>query len=281
MARDVVRCFTREVTRGRRDLLERAPAAGRRHRAYGRFVTPDAPHLGGVGAQDPRRVGAQARLDRARTDRVDRDAARRVRDGQLPRQADHAVLGRGARRAPAGADESRDRGDIDDTPGPAREHRGERSLAAEEAPGEVDADDALPERGRHALGGLVAVEDPRRVAHDPQGAELANRRRDRSIHVVPAARVTCTNVARPPFDAIAATVSLPPSGSRSKIAIGAPWAASAWAMARPIPEPPPVTNALPPRRFTRRRTPRSPALPTPASRAGSCGPRAGGAARRP
>src|SRR6267143_5731114 len=53
------------------------------------------------------------------------------------------------------------------------------------------------------------------------------------------------NVARPPALVMAATVSLPPSGSRSTTATGAPALASAVAMPRPRPEPPPVTTAQP------------------------------------
>src|SRR5690349_17338374 len=51
--------------------------------------------------------------------------------------------------------------------------------------------------------------------------------------------------ARPPRPLISSTTVLPPSGSRSTIATGAPAATSASAIARPMPEPPPVTSALP------------------------------------
>src|SRR5438309_10473392 len=53
------------------------------------------------------------------------------------------------------------------------------------------------------------------------------------------------NVARPPALVMAATVSLPPSGSRPTTATGAPAPARAVAMPRPSPEPPPVTTAQP------------------------------------
>src|SRR5204863_27594 len=52
-------------------------------------------------------------------------------------------------------------------------------------------------------------------------------------------------VARPPAPVMAATVSLPPSGSKSTTATGAPAFASAVAIPRPRPEPPPVTTAQP------------------------------------
>src|SRR5438309_443662 len=67
-----------------------------------------------------------------------------------------------------------------------------------------------------------------------------------------------TKNARPPLASIAWTVSFPPSGRRSKTATGAPAAPSATAIARPIPEPPPVTRAAPGTRLIVRRTPRPP-----------------------
>src|SRR5206468_2078234 len=88
------------------------------------------------------------------------------------------------------------------------------------------------------------------IPSGPSSRTLAATARSTSSH-----RLTSpsTNVVRPPVAAIAATVSLPPSGRRSMTATAAPWDASARAIARPIPEPPPVTRALPPRRVTGRR----------------------------
>jgi hypothetical protein len=51
--------------------------------------------------------------------------------------------------------------------------------------------------------------------------------------------------ARPPRPLISSATVLPPSASTSTTATGAPAAARPNAMARPMPEPPPVTSALP------------------------------------
>src|SRR5205807_8391659 len=87
------------------------------------------------------------------------------------------------------ADEPGDRGDVDDAPGAARRHLREGALAAVERPGEVDRDDALEDGRRQLVDAGVAVEDPRRVHHDRERAEPANRRRDGAVDVGPAADV--------------------------------------------------------------------------------------------
>src|SRR3972149_11854164 len=68
-----------------------------------------------------------------------------------------------------------------------------------------------------------------------------------------AQRVTsvCTNAARLPASSTSRTVSRPPASSTSAMATAAPACTRAMAVARPMPEPPPVTRAtFPSRSFT-------------------------------
>ncbi len=121
---------------------------------------------------------AEAGQDRSGTHRVDRDPTRRVHDGHLPREPDHAVLGCDVGRAAARPVESRDRGHVDDPAPPARQHLAQGALAAEEDAGEIDVDDAPP----HGLVRLVdieiAVEDAGVIDHHLERPE----RRHRALH---------------------------------------------------------------------------------------------------
>src|SRR3990172_4967706 len=74
-----------------------------------------------------------------------------------------------------------------------------------------------------------------------------------TIRSIPSQRVTSvyTNAAWPPASSRSRTVSRPPASSTSATATAAPASARAMAVARPMPEPPPVTRAtLPARSFT-------------------------------
>ena len=173
------------------------------------------------------------------------DLALQVLVGERAREVDDAALRRAVRGAVRLAHEARVRRDVDDRAAAVEEVR-DRGLAHEERAGEVHADDLLPLLERR-LRRVREAADARAVEHQRRAA------RARSAAAATAGRTesgsdtsTVVGPGASARSAISATVFSTASATMSRHATAAPSAASWLAVARPSPEPAPVTSATRP-----------------------------------
>ena len=165
-------------------------------------------------------------------------------EGQCLGEADHTGLGRhivGHEGLAAVGARGRD---VDDATPSLLDHVRHHGLAAVEGPGQVDRQDAVPLLGGDLEERFEAVEAGA-VDQDGGTAEPfpdIERRRCRSAPGRSRRRSGRRRYRRPPTILAAAASADPPS--RSKMATACPSAASRSLMARPIPDPPPVTMAV-------------------------------------
>ena len=213
----------------------RACRAGRA--APGRRAAP-APH-------QPRlhRSAHHRRVDGARRDCVHRDAERGEIEGERLGQCDDPALRCDVVRHTPGARLRGGRRDGHDAPPLRLHHVGNGRLHAVERAGEVDRQHALPgcdvdlEEVDEAL-------DAGARNHDPHwSTELAAGRSSAASTAARSLTSTGAATARPPSASTSLATCSVASPSMSSTATRWPCRARWWQMARPMPDPPPVTTA--------------------------------------
>ncbi len=199
--------------------------------------------------------------NQARSDGVDPDAPGAELAGQNPGHTDERGLAHAVGTDQGVAADATDRGDVDDGAAMLSHPGLDGQPGHSPCPLEVHLPDlverrllGIQKRAELGVGGGIVTRMSSRP--DPDTSPPTTAAQSWARPTWPG-----TLSARPPCASISATTRSHASELREQIPTAAPWAARAWAMARPIPRLPPVTRATLPRRAGR----------SPASRSGSRG----------
>ena len=190
-----------------------------------------------------RPAGAERRLDvgdgRAGSDRVHADAARAVHERARLGEPDDGVLGRrvggtGRRSAQGGLG-----GRVHDRTAALREHRGDDGARQLHGAGDVDAQDTLPDRVGQSPTGVMSSMIPAMLARPSIVSPAAS-----MMRAMPSSSVMSAVSATTSAPACSATNSSRRSWLTSTAITRPPSRATRDAVARPMPEPAPVTMTV-------------------------------------